>query len=150
MEKIIDASPEWLRPLILTSYYTGLRMGELLGLKWEWVDLKEGVIYLPWTKTLKDQTGKGQKVVMQTELIALFKKLPKKHDLIFCQIGGEPFKHWHVYQPFKKVLAARKIDPKEIFLEGTEAHNRIPDAQEGSARPGHQRPAETLQYQDHG
>ncbi len=54
MEKIIEASPEWLKPMILTAYYTGLREGELLGLRWEWVDLKEGVIYLPSTKTLKD------------------------------------------------------------------------------------------------
>jgi len=62
MEKIIEASPEWLRPLILTAYYTGLREGELLGLKWEWIDLKDGVIYLPYTKTLKDPTSRGQRV----------------------------------------------------------------------------------------
>ena len=50
---------------------------------------------------------------MQAELIALFKKLPKKHDLVFCQFGGEPFRHWHIYQPFKKALVALKIDPKK-------------------------------------
>ena len=42
MEKIVNASPEWLRPMILTAYYTGLREGELLGLRWEWVDLNDG------------------------------------------------------------------------------------------------------------
>jgi integrase len=62
MEKIVEASPDWLRPMILTAYYTGLREGELLGLKWEWIDLKDGVIYLPSTKTLKDSTGRGQRV----------------------------------------------------------------------------------------
>jgi len=63
MEKIVNASPDWLRPLILSAYYTGMREGELLlGLRWEWVDLKDGVIYLPSTKTLKDSTGRGQKV----------------------------------------------------------------------------------------
>jgi integrase len=62
MEKIVEASPEWLKPMILTAYYTGLREGELLGLRWERVDLKSGVIYLPSTKTLKDPIGRGQKV----------------------------------------------------------------------------------------
>jgi len=113
MGKIIEASPVWLRPLILTSYYTGLRMGELLSLKWEWVDLKDGVIYLPTTKTLKDQTGRGQRVVMQRELVTLFKNLQRKHELVFCQNGGDPFKHWHIYQPFKKALVAAGSDPKK-------------------------------------
>jgi integrase len=113
MEKIIEASPEWLRPLVLTAYYTGLREGELLGLRWEWVDLKDGVIYLPSTKTLKDSTGRGQPVVMQRELIDLFQSLPKQSDLVFCQFNGEPFKQWHVYQPFKKILKSLGIDTKQ-------------------------------------
>jgi len=113
MEKIISASPEWLRPMILTAYYTGLREGELLGLRWEWVDLKDGVIYLPSTKTLKDPTGRGQKVVMQRELIDLFQSLPKQSDLVFCQPNGEPFKQWHVYQPFKKILKSLGIDTRQ-------------------------------------
>lgn len=63
MEKIVDSSPEWLKPMILTAYYTGLREGELLGLRWERVDLQSGIISLPSTKTLKDPTGQGQRVV---------------------------------------------------------------------------------------
>jgi integrase len=33
MEKIVGASPDWLKPMILTAYYTGLREGELLSLR---------------------------------------------------------------------------------------------------------------------
>jgi integrase len=114
MEKIIEASPEWLRPMILTAYYTGLREGELLGLRWEWIDLKDGVIYLSSTKTLKDSTGMGQKVVMQRELIDLFENLPKRSEWVFYQAGGEPFKQWHIHKPFKKVLEAVGIDPQRF------------------------------------
>jgi len=112
MEKIVEASPEWLRPMILTAYYTGLREGELLGLRWEWVDLKDGVIYLPSTKTLKDPTGRGQMVVMQRELIDLFESLPKRSEWVFCQHDGEPFRQWHIHTPFKRVLKAVGIDTK--------------------------------------
>ncbi len=113
MEKIVEASPEWLRPMILTSYYTGVREGELLGLRWEWIDLKDGVIYLPSTKTLKDSTGRGQKVVMQRELIDLFKGLPNHSEWVFCQPDGEPFKQWHVYKPFKQILKSLEIDTRQ-------------------------------------
>jgi integrase len=112
MEKIVEVSPEWLRPLILVSYYTGLRQGELLGLKWEWIDLEDGVFYLPSTKTLKDPTGVGQKVVMQRELIDLFKDLPKKSEWVFFRPNGEPFDRDRVYKQFKKVLKVAGIDQR--------------------------------------
>jgi integrase len=119
MEKIVKTSPEWLKPMILTAYYTGLREGELLGLRWEWIDLKDGVIYLPSTKTLKDPTGRGQKVVllyiiMQRELIDLFQGLPKRSGWVFYQANGEPFRQWHIHKPFKKVLKAAGIDTKRF------------------------------------
>lgn len=110
MEKIVEASPEWLKPMILTAYYTGLRQGELLGLRWEWIDLKEGVIYLPSTKTLKDSTGRGQKAVMQRELIDLFEGLPKRSEWVFYRADGDPYTRDHIYDPFKKVLRSLGID----------------------------------------
>ena len=113
MEKIVEVSPGWLRPMILTAYYTGLREGELLGLRWEWIDLKDGIIYLPSTKTLKDLTGRGQRVVMQKELIDLFEGLPKRSEWVFCQPDGEPFKQWHVYKPFKQILKSLEIDTRQ-------------------------------------
>ena len=113
MEKIVEASPDWLRPMILTAYYTGLREGELLGLRWEWIDLNDGIIYLPSTKTLKDSTGKGQRVVMQKELIDLFKALPNHSEQVFCQQDGEPFRQWHIYKPFKQILKGLGIDTEQ-------------------------------------
>jgi len=63
MVKILEGSPDWLRPIVFTAYLTGMREGELRGLRWEWVDLNDGVIYLPYSKTLKDPSGRGQRVV---------------------------------------------------------------------------------------
>jgi len=114
MVKIVQVSPDWLRPIILANYLTGLRQGELLNLKRKWVDLKEGIIYLPSTKTLKDLTGMGQKIAMQKELIDLFEGLPKRSEYVFSQPDGKPFRQWHVYKAFKRVLKAVGIDPKQF------------------------------------
>jgi integrase len=113
MVKIVQASPDWLRPIILANYYTGFRQGELLNPRRKWVDLKEGIIYLPSTKTLKDPTGMGQKIAMQNELIDLFESLPKRSEYVFSQRDGKPFQQWHVYKAFKKVLKAVGIDPRQ-------------------------------------
>jgi integrase len=113
MERIVNASPEWLRPMILTSYYTGLRAGELLSLKWEWIDLENGIIYLPSTKTLKDPTGRGQGVVMQKELMDLFKSLPNHSEWVFYRSEGNPYIRDHIYGPFKRLLKGLGIDTKK-------------------------------------
>ena len=113
MGKILEASPKWLKPMILTGYYTGLRQGELLGLRWEWIDFKEGVIYLPSTKTLKDPTGRGQRIAMQRELIDLFQDLPKQSEWVFCRGDGTPYIRDHIYGPFKRILKSLGINTKQ-------------------------------------
>jgi integrase len=69
MVKIVEASPDWSWPIILTAYYTGIRDGELRGLCWEWVDLNDGVIYLQSFRTLKNPSGLGQRAVIHAERV---------------------------------------------------------------------------------
>jgi integrase len=117
MEKILEACSAWLHPIVLTLYLTGMRLGEVLGLRWEWVDLNDGIIYLPSSKTLKDPTGRGQRVVLQKELVELFKTLPQRSEWVFFRYDGGPYLRDHVYKPFKKILEALKIDPKLYSLK---------------------------------
>ena len=97
--------------MILTSYYTGMRMGEMLKLRWEHVNLEMGIIHLPTSKTLKDPSGMGQRIVMQKELIHLLKNLPKRSDdWVFVREDGVPYRHWDIHKPFKSLLKALEID----------------------------------------
>lgn len=114
MVKIIEVSPDWLRPMILTAYYTGMRAGEMLRLRWEHVDLEAGIIYIPVSKTLQDRTGKGQQVVMQMDLINLFKELPKNEEWVFTSQDGLPYNHWIIAKAFTKVLKSVGIDTKKF------------------------------------
>ena len=114
MKRIINASPEWLRPMIITAYLTGMRSGELRGLRWEHIDMEAGVIYLPSSKTLKDPSGLGQRIVMQNELIDLFKRLPKRSEWVFFRWDGGPYEHWDIQKPFKALLESLGIDTKKF------------------------------------
>ncbi len=49
--RLMVVLPEWLRPLVLAAIHTGMRKGELLGLKWDDVDLYAGAITLRETKS---------------------------------------------------------------------------------------------------
>ncbi len=78
--------------------------GESLRLRWDHIDLETGITYLPSSKTLKDKTGLGQKIVMQRELIDLLNRLPKRSEWVFYRPDGNPYLTDHSYGPFKKVL----------------------------------------------
>ena len=45
-ERLLRASPEWLRDIIVFAINTGLRQGEILDLEWKDVDLFRKVIYI--------------------------------------------------------------------------------------------------------
>ncbi len=49
--QLIDVSPEPLKTVLIISLNTGMRLGEIPGLRWEWTDLKDNFIFLPQTHT---------------------------------------------------------------------------------------------------
>jgi integrase len=113
MVKIINAAPDWLKPMIETAYLTGMGAGEMLRLRWNHIDLEAGIIYLPASKTLKDNTGLGQRIVMQKELNDLFRVLPSRSEWVFTRWDGMPYNHWEIHKPFKKILRSLGIDTKK-------------------------------------
>ena len=111
---IYKAAQEWMKPLIAISFYTGMRMGEVRMLRWEYVDLEAGIIRLPETKTLKDPSGIGQQIVMQKELVEMIGRIPRKHDWVFVQGDGLPYEHWQIQKPFKALLKSLNIDTEKF------------------------------------
>lgn len=50
LRAVLEACPEWLRPIAGLAAFTAMRRGEILGLRWLDVDLKGGRVMLPQTK----------------------------------------------------------------------------------------------------
>ena len=61
LRAVLEACPEWLRPIAGLAVATGMRRGEILGLRWLDVDFKGGRIMLPQTKN-----GDGRIVYLNT------------------------------------------------------------------------------------
>jgi integrase len=69
-DRLMAAAPAHLQPILLTAYQTGMRKGEILGLTWDRVDLKAGLIRLTDTDT---KTREGRLIPLSKELSALLK-----------------------------------------------------------------------------
>jgi len=62
------------RPVVMLAYDTGMRRGEILGLKWDQVDLKAGVISLRADET---KTQENREIPLDGALKALIAGIPK-------------------------------------------------------------------------
>ncbi|MCR4286640.1 MAG: site-specific integrase [Deltaproteobacteria bacterium] len=64
------ALPSYMRPVVAMAYYTGMRKGEILGLRWFQVDLMEGKIVLNSKDT---KNGESRVVFMKGELLDIMR-----------------------------------------------------------------------------
>jgi integrase len=53
--RLLDAAPAHLKPILIVAYNTGMRKGEILGLRWDQVDLKKKMIALSADDTKEEK-----------------------------------------------------------------------------------------------
>jgi len=80
LEDLQAHSAEYLRPIILVAYATGMRLGEILGLTWDRADLKSGFIRLKGEDT---KNGEGRLIPLDLfpGLRDMFKEIHKTRML---------------------------------------------------------------------
>ena len=94
-----------IRLLILT----GCRLGEILTLKWEWVDFEAGCLRLPDSKT-------GSKTVqLGTPALTLLSESPPQPDNPFVIVGRRPGTHLvNLEKPWRRIRAKAGLDDVRI------------------------------------
>ncbi len=84
LEVEYEGLPSYLKPIIATAIYTGLRKGEILNLKWKDVDLERGIIYIR-----ENKQNRLQIKYLNDDLIDLFMGLPVKGEYLFHEEGRQ-------------------------------------------------------------
>ena len=73
IQRLVEVAAPHLRPIIIMALHTGMRRGEIFGLRWESVDFERGVIRIEESKN-----GEGRYVPISGELRAILKDLPSR------------------------------------------------------------------------
>jgi len=73
IEALLDHASDRLRPIVVTALHTGMRRGEILNLKWEHVDLKNGTLYVAESKS-----GEGRHIPISSTLRETLMQLPSR------------------------------------------------------------------------
>ena len=84
LQLLLAACTEHSRPYVALALHTGMRLGEILGLTWDQVDLRQGVVTLTRTKS-----GKWRKVPLNEVARPLLEALPRSGPYVFG--GAAPF-----------------------------------------------------------
>jgi len=101
-----ESSNEWIYMCVILALSTGMRQGELMGLKWPDVNLKDGYIILNETKN-----GERRRVPLTGHGLELLRQHAKVRrldtDLLFP--GRNPSKPIDLKKPFKTALKQAEI-----------------------------------------
>ncbi len=88
-QNLIGCCSNHLSPIVTVALHTGMRRGEILGLKWEQVDLNHGFILLDTTKN-----GERREIPIDGTLEKMFENMPHgvESDYVFTDKDGNPYK----------------------------------------------------------
>jgi integrase len=91
IRRLLPECSNHLRPIVETTLHAGLRMGEVLGLRWKHIDLKNERLFVE--KAPDNRTKPGGWVDMNPDLVALMKRIrpkdriPDKEAYVFALDG---------------------------------------------------------------
>ncbi len=98
-----ECSPRaYLSTMVLTGFLSGLRLGNILGLRWKHIDLTDGVLRIPAAEMKNDE---DLEVPIHDELWAHFRELLAKATK----------KRGHAPQPEDFVLGCKVVEMKKAF-----------------------------------
>jgi integrase len=116
----------WYFPFVHLLFWTGIRVGEAVGLRWGDVDLRGGKLSVRRSRTLgEDNAPKTARsvrtITLRPEVIAVLRAMPAslhrtEQTFVFVSQAGQPLdeerfveKHWH------RALRATGVRPRKFY-----------------------------------
>ena len=111
----------YLKDLFFIALYTGMRLGELVNMKWSWVDLKQNQITVQCSDTFTTKSKKERIIPFNQNLKKmLFNRIPKifnitSDDFVFTDSRGKKLNEDYVSKKFKDSVRVAELDEKIHF-----------------------------------
>ncbi len=135
-EAVMAGLPEWCRPIAVMGFYGGMRVSEILGMKWEHLQVDPGLIYIPQENA---KNGKPRFVPLTSEMEAALAPLRARRlaegspPWIFWNAARQaPYKRQGVYCAYARVAGRLKLGTafhatRVTFVTDARESGKIPD-----------------------
>ena len=117
LNKILDKETKRdFRDIYFFAFYTGCKIGEILNLKWNSIDLKSRIITVKNSKEFTTKSKKDRVVPINDKLFKMLKnRIPRiqsidKTDLVFEKTKGIKYRSDTVSKCFKKAVRKAKLN----------------------------------------
>jgi integrase len=104
------------RDLVLCAFATGMRLGEIVSLRWSQIDINKKIINVENTEGFTTKSKKCRVIPMNDMVLELLQRQAKKRacDYVFHS-GGKKYLEDHVSKTFKKYVLKSGVNPKLHF-----------------------------------
>jgi integrase len=109
--------PDYLKPVILVAYLTGMRRGEIIELEWDRVNLSEGYLDLTPDDTKTDDPRRiyfNSIKELRDVFIEADRNKKNGQKLVFTKSDGSPVPKWYIQRLFKKACLKAKVHPYRL------------------------------------
>ena len=119
LQNIIEHTTyDFLKDIFTVAFNTGLRLGELINMKWDWINFEQNIIT---AKNSKEFTTKGKKerIIPMNQIVQTIMKkripIPFNNDFIFVRLKGIKLNEEFVSKSFKQAVRDAKLNDKIHF-----------------------------------
>ena len=117
---ILDKTEDQLlKDIITTAFCTGMRFGELLNMKWNWIDFSQNIITIKNSSEFNSKNKRERIIPTHQKVITIFQthyQLGKdQNGLVFCRKKNISLNEDFVSKQFKKAVRAAKLNDKIHF-----------------------------------
>jgi len=113
-----EVNNKLLKDIITSAFYTGMRLGELINMRWEWIDLKKEVITVKNTNEFRTKNKRERIIPIHKKVKSIFNEYSlrnEKDNIIFSRITGIKLNPGYLSKQFKKAVREAKLDDKIHF-----------------------------------
>lgn len=108
------------KDIFTTAYYTGMRLNELLNMKWDWIDFKQNLIIIKNSDQFITKTKQERVIPIHSKVNQILKsRFPfgneKEKNFVFNRVSGVKLNGEFISKQFKKGVKAVKLNPKIHF-----------------------------------
>ena len=98
---------EWARDMVLFDLASGIREGNLCGLRWSWIDMQSHVIQIPGSDFKQKRTVV---IPLSVEAMKIIRRQIGKHQEFVFTRDGKPVSRYLLYRTWKR--ASKGLDKK--------------------------------------
>lgn len=108
------------KDIFTTAYYTGMRLNELLNMKWDWIDFNQNLIITKNSEQFLTKTKQERIIPIHPRIDQILKSRftlgkEKENHFVFYRVPGVKLNGGFISKQFKKGAKAAKLNPKIHF-----------------------------------